>query len=236
MNCLVLGDGLLGSEIITQTGWNCVSRKKNSVNAEDFISWSGLLDNYDTIVNCIGFTKTYENNQKDSWNLNVVFVSDLIEYCNKNNKKLVHISTDYLYAGSVPNATESDVPIPVNTWYGYSKLVGDALVQLQSKNYLMCRLSHKPNPFPYDSAWTDIHTNCDSANIISGLVIDLINLDANGVYNVGTEIKSIYDLAKRSNPEITPINKPTHVPNDISMNVEKLTNKIKSKNKNINIK
>lgn len=229
MNCLVLGDGLLGSEIISQTGWNYVSRKKNSVNAEDFISWSGLLDSYDTIVNCIGFTKTYENNQKDSWNLNVVFVSELIEYCNNNNKKLVHISTDYLYAGSVPNATENDVPIPVNTWYGYSKLVGDALVQLQSKNYLMCRLSHKPNPFPYESAWTDIHTNCDSANVIAGLVIELINLDENGLYNVGTEIKSIYDLAKRSNSEIIPINKPSHVPNDISMNVEKLNNTINKK-------
>lgn len=228
MNCLVLGDGLLGSEIISQTGWNYVSRKKDSVNAEDFNNWSSLLDNYDTIVNCIGFTKTYENNQKDSWNLNVVFVSELLEYCNNTGKKLVHISTDYLYAGSVPNATETDVPIPVNTWYGYSKLVGDALVQLKSNNHLICRLSHKPNPFPYESAWTDIHTNCDSANIIAGLVIDLVNLEAVGVYNVGTEIKSIYDLAKRSNSEITPINKPAHVPDDISMNVEKL-NKIKNK-------
>ncbi len=228
MNCLVLGDGLLGSEIISQTGWNYVSRKKDSVNAEDFNNWSSLLDNYDTIVNCIGFTKTYENNQKDSWNLNVVFVSELLEYCNNTGKKLVHISTDYLYAGSVPNATETDVPIPVNTWYGYSKLVGDALVQLKSNNHLICRLSHKPNPFPYESAWTDIHTNCDSANIIAGLVIDLVNLEAVGVYNVGTEIKSIYDLAKRSSPEIKPINKPAHVPDDISMNVEKL-NKIKNK-------
>jgi hypothetical protein len=228
MNCLVLGDGLLGSEIISQTGWNYVSRKKDSVNAEDFNNWSSLLDNYDTIVNCIGFTKTYENNQKDSWNLNVVFVSELLEYCNNTGKKLVHISTDYLYAGSVPNATETDVPIPVNTWYGYSKLVGDALVQLKSNNHLICRLSHKPNPFPYESAWTDIHTNCDSANVIAGLVIDLVNLEAVGVYNVGTEIKSIYDLAKRSNPEIKPINKPAHVPDDISMNVEKL-NKIKNK-------
>jgi dTDP-4-dehydrorhamnose reductase len=228
MNCLVLGDGLLGSEIISQTGWNYVSRKKDSVNAEDFNNWSSLLDNYDTVVNCIGFTKTYENNQKDSWNLNVVFVGELVEYCNKNNKKLVHISTDYVYAGSVPNATETDVPIPVNTWYGYSKLVGDALVQLKSNNHLICRLSHKPNPFPYESAWTDIHTNCDSANVIAGLVIDLVNLEEVGVYNVGTEIKSIYDLAKRSNSEIKPINKPSHVPNDISMNVEKL-NKIKNK-------
>ena len=228
MRCLVLGDGLLGSQVISQTGWDFVSRKKNSVSAEDFLNWSYLLDSYDTIINCIGFTKTYENNQKDSWDLNVVFVNQLIDYCNNNSKKLVHISTDYLYSGSVPNATENDVPIPVNTWYGYSKLVGDALVQLQSKNYLMCRLSHKPNPFPYESAWTDIHTNCDSADVIADLVVQLVELNADGVYNVGTEVKSIYDLAKRSSPGIKAINKPAHVPNDISMNIDKLNKKIKN--------
>ena len=228
MRCLVLGDGLLGSQVISQTGWDFVSRKKNSVSAEDFLNWSYLLDSYDTIINCIGFTKTYENNQKDSWDLNVVFVNQLIDYCNNNSKKLVHISTDYLYSGSVPNATENDVPIPVNTWYGYSKLVGDALVQLQSKNYLMCRLSHKPNPFPQESAWTDIHTNCDSADVIADLVVQLVELNADGVYNVGTEVKSIYDLAKRSNPDIKAINKPAHVPNDISMNIDKLNKKIKN--------
>ena len=222
MNCVVLGDGLLGSEIIKQTDWDYISRKKNGIDAVNFEQWSNLLQNYDTIINCIGFTKTYENNQKDSWNLNVVFVNQLVDYCNNNSKKLVHISTDYLYAGSVPNATENDVPIPVNTWYGYSKLVGDGIVQLNSKNHLVCRLSHKPNPFPYDSAWSDIHTNCDFADVISSLVIQLVNKNANGVFNVGTELKSIYDLAKKSKHEIKKINKPSHVPNDISMNLDKL--------------
>lgn len=226
MKCLVLGDGLLGSEIVSQTGWDCISRKNNLIDATNFLNWSYLLDSYDTIINCIGFTKTYENNKKDSWDLNVKFVDDLINYCNINEKKLVHISTDYLYAGSVPNATEEDVPVHLNTWYGYSKLVGDALVQLRSKDYLICRLSHKPNPFPYDSAWTDIHTNCDLVDEISRLVIELINNKSCGLFNVGTEVKSIYDLAKKINSEIKPILKPAHVPNDISMNIEKLKNRL----------
>jgi hypothetical protein len=29
MNILILGDGLLGSELIKQTGWDYISRKKN---------------------------------------------------------------------------------------------------------------------------------------------------------------------------------------------------------------
>ena len=227
MNCVVLGDGLLGSEIVSQTNWSLISRKRNNIDAKNFKNWSYLLDGYDTIVNCIAFTKTYENNKNDNWDLNIIFVDELIEYCNQNNKKLVHISTDYIYAGSVPNATEDDVPVPINTWYGYSKLVGDALIQLRSKNYLVCRLSHKPNPFPYDSAWSDIHTNCDSVDVISNLVIELVKKDYSGVFNVGTEVKSIFELVKKNNVEIKPVNKPAHVPNDISMNINKLNSKLK---------
>lgn len=227
MNCVVLGDGLLGSEIVSQTNWSLISRKRNNIDAKNFKNWSYLLDGYDTIINCIAFTKTYENNKNDNWDLNIIFVDELIEYCNQNNKKLVHISTDYIYAGSVPNATEDDVPVPINTWYGYSKLVGDALIQLRSNNYLVCRLSHKPNPFPYDSAWSDIHTNCDSVDVISNLVIELVKKDYSGVFNVGTEVKSIFELVKKNNVEIKPVNKPAHVPNDISMNINKLNSKLK---------
>lgn len=226
MKVLVLGDGLLGSEIIRQTGWDYISRKKDNINAEEFDSWSDLLSDYDTIINCIAFTGTYVDDKTNSWNLNIRFVDKLVEFCNFTKKKLVQISTDYIYAGSIPNASEDDVPVHLNTWYGYTKLVGDALVQLRSDNYLVCRLSHKPNPFPYGSAWTDIHTNCDSVDVIASLVIKLVNNQSNGVFNVGTEVKSIYELVKKSDSKIKPSKKPNHVPHDISMNINKLKNKL----------
>ena len=103
--------------------------------------------------------------------------------------------------------------------------MGDAHVQLKSKNYLICRLSHKPNPFPYDKAWTDIETNCDYVDVISNLVIELINKDVNGVYNVGTKTKSIYDLALETK-NVEPINKPLYVPENTTMSLEKLLNTI----------
>lgn len=222
MKVLVLGDGLLGKEIVSQTGWNYISRKKDSFDISKIDEFKNLLEPYDVLVNCIAFTKTYENNKEESWKTNIKFVDNLIEFCNFENKKLVHISTDYIYAGSVPNASEEDVPVHINTWYGYTKLVGDALVQLRSDNYIICRLSHKPNPFPYESAWTDIHTNCDSVDIISSIIISLINKNEKGIFNVGTEIKSIYDLALKSNRNVTGILKPSYVPNDITMNINKL--------------
>lgn len=225
MKVLVLGDGLLGGEIINQTNWNFISRRKDNIDVTKFKNWSHFLFGYDVILNCIAHTDTYSKEKKLHWNINYKFVEKLTKFCNKKQIKLVHISTDYIYTNSVENSTENDVPAHLPTWYGYTKLLGDSHVQLKSKNYLICRLSHKPNPFPYDNAWTDIKTNCDYVNVIANLVIKLINKNANGVYNVGTESKSIYDLALKTK-DVEPINKPEYVPQNTTMCLDKLNNMI----------
>ena len=224
MKVIVLGDGLLGKEIVKQTKWDYVSRKKDNLDFLEVRQWAEKkLDSYDVIVNCIACTKTYDDNKKNSWEINVKALDDLIEYCVVNNKKLVHISTDYIYTNSVSQASEEDVPVHLPTWYGYTKLVGDALVQLKMESYLICRLSHKPNPFPYELAWEDIKTNCDYVDVISSMVIRLIQENAIGVFNVGTAEKSIYELALRTR-EVRPIRKPEEVPLDTTMNLTKIKN------------
>lgn len=223
MKVLVLGDGLLGWEIIQQTNWNFLSRKKDNIDVTKFKNWSNLLFGYDVVVNCIAHTDTYSKEKEIHWEVNYRFVEKLTKFCNKKEIKLVHISTDYIYTNSVENATESDVPVHLPTWYGYTKLLGDAHVQLKSKNYLICRLSHKPNPFPYDKGWVDIKTNCDYVNVISDLVITLIERGANGIYNVGTKPKSIYDLALETR-DVEPIDRPDFVPENTTMSLDKLIN------------
>lgn len=228
---LVLGDGLLGSEIIKQTGWDCISRKKDGfdIQAIETSYHSFGLNNYNVIINCIAFTDTYSTNKKLHWDINYKSVVFLTDYCEQHNIKLVHISTDYIYANSKTCASETDVPVHLNTWYGYTKLLGDAYVQLNDRN-LIIRTSHKPYPFPYKEAWDDQVTNGDYVNIISSLIIKLVNIDASGVYNVGTEEKTWYTLTEEEF-NTKPINKPKLAPEDITMNINKLTNAIKNINK-----
>ena len=225
MKYIVLGDGLLGSEIVKQTGWDFVSRKKDNIDISVPFTYQHNIVDYNVIVNCIAFTKTYSTDKESNWKVNVEFVNDLITFCNIHNKKLVHISTDYVYANSVKPASETDLPIPVNTWYGYSKLLGDQLIELRSKNYLICRLSHKPFPFPYKEAWTDMYTNGDYVDVISSMVIKLINKGSSGIFNVGTRPKTIYELALESS-NILPIFKPDYVPGNTIMNIDKFNNEI----------
>ena len=225
MKIVVLGDGLLGKEIINQTGWDYYSRKKDNLNINNIVTWSHLLLPYDIVVNCIAYTKTYDDNKQQHWDINYKAVAELVDYCNNHNKKLIHISTDYIYANSFQNADEElTVPAHIETWYGYTKLLGDAYVQLKSKNYLICRESHKPFPFPYKEAWDDLETNGDFVNVIAELIIKLINKDAKGVFNVGTEPKTIYDLAISKGFNVESVNSPFNVPMNTTMNLNKLEN------------
>jgi dTDP-4-dehydrorhamnose reductase len=221
MKVLVLGDGLLGSEIVKQTEWDFISRKKNNLDIKNFNVWMGMMDSYDIILNCIANTDTYSKDRDDHWELNYKFVYNLIDYCNVLNKKLIHISTDYLYTGSIEKATEEDVPVHCNNWYGYTKLLGDGLVQLLSNDYLICRCTHKPTPFPYENAWSDQIGNFDYVNEISSIIIKLINENNSGVFNVGTETKTMYALASKTK-NVTPAESPNHVPKNTTMSLDKL--------------
>jgi dTDP-4-dehydrorhamnose reductase len=230
---VVLGDGLLGSEIVKQTGWEYISRKKDKFDIRDYeLYYKFFLDNYDsiawwtkydTIVNCIANTNTYSEDKNLHWDVNYKSVIKLSDFCFKHNIKLVHISTDYVYTNSINNASENDIPIHGDNWYSYTKLLGDSYVQLNENN-LILRGTHKQKPFPYNSAWIDQIGNFDYVDVIANLIISLINKKTTGLYNVGTELKTMKDLAFKTNLSILPKLIDNSTPTNISMNVNKLNN------------
>lgn len=222
MNPVILGDGILGTELAKQSGWNILSRKKDQIQANDISSWSSLVSPFDTVINCIANTDTYSSDRNAHWNTNYKFVSELVDFCNKFKKKLVHISTDYVYANSIGVPSELDVPVHQSTHYAHTKLLADGYVELKSKKFLILRATHKPNPFPYQGAWVNQLGNFDYVNVISSMMIKLIRGEAEGVFNVGSEFKSMYSLALQTNPEVNPIfNTDIRVPLNTTMDVTK---------------
>ena len=109
---LILGDGLLGSEIHKQTDWHYISRKKDGIDFCDIDTYKEFLKEYTTIINCIANTDTYSDDKTQHYETNYKAVLELEKHCRYTNKKLIHISTDYVYAGSKPFAIEEDLPIP----------------------------------------------------------------------------------------------------------------------------
>ena len=202
MKILVLGDGLLGKEIVKQNKWDYISAKKDGIDANHFDSLIEHLSSYDTIVNCIGYTNTYDKEKEKHWKINYEFVVNLVDFCSLNNKKLIHISTDYVYANTNGNKGENDIPVHQQTWYSYTKLLSDGYVQLKLENYLLFRCSFKPKPFPYDKAFINVMGNFDYVDVIVQQIIDLIQEQRIGVWNIGTPYKTVYDLAVQTNTNV----------------------------------
>lgn len=217
---LILGRGLLGAEIEKQTGWRCLSHDEFDVvrfeEHGEYPRWDEKV-----IINCIGYTRTYD--QDKSRHEKMLFgVDNLINFCELFDKKLIHISTDYLYAGSVDYATEEDLPVPIKTWYGHYKLIADEIIKLRMSNYLICRGTHKPKPFRYELAWLNQVGNFDYVDVIARLIIKLIKKGAVGTYNVGTEEKTMYQLAMKTR-HVKGVQCPLEiVPKNVTMNLDKL--------------
>jgi len=227
---LILGDGILGKELQIQTGWDYISRSKNGFNAlnPDF---SNLISQehgtifypkYTTIINCIANTNSYLKDKQSHLDVNYKFVTHLVDFCNKWGIKLIHISTEFVYANNTNPPTENDLPIPDNTWYAKTKLLADHYITLMCDNYLICRELHKSKDFSPPQVW-DVKTTGDKVNKIASLIIQLINKKAVGVFNVGTSEKSLKDITLQSKV----INPPKYVPKDTRMNLNKLNQFLK---------
>jgi dTDP-4-dehydrorhamnose reductase len=218
-NVVILGDGILGTELHNQTGWNIVSRKNSKFNINDYDLLLTTIDDYDVVVNCIANTDSYSDDKEKHWDVNYRFASDVSDSCLALDKKLVHISTEFVYANNTIPPTEEDLPIPDTTWYAYTKLLADEYIKLTNKNYLICRELHKKNDFNYENVW-DVKTSGDLVKNISKIIIQLIEKNASGVYNVGTGDKNLIELNEKANL----IKAPSHVPTDTRMNLDKLNN------------
>jgi len=229
MKRLILGYGILGKYIHKLTGWDYISRKKNDISFDNISSYKHFLLNYDEVINCIANTDVYSDSKDEHWDVNFKGVADLVDYCNDKDIKLIHISTSYLYAFSDELPSENDVPVHCNTWYGYTKLLSDGYIQLRTDNYLIIRCMHKDEPFKFDKAYINQVGSFDYVSVISNLIVKLIEKNASGLFNVGTDKKNMYELALRTKPDVEWTEQlfDKRTPTNLTMNIDKMLNFLK---------
>lgn len=223
---VVLGAGRLGSEICRQTGWICVSRKSHGIDAEIYQDLCEYIpEGTQAVINCIANTDTYSEERSLHWKVNYAFADRLARHCAERKIRLVHVSTDYVYAGcSRRPSKESEVPVHAESWYAYTKLLADAAVELASEENLICRLTHKTRPVLYPSAFDDRISNFFYTDEAAAEIAWLVRNSAKGIYNLGGDPTSAYEWLKKENPDIAPSKSPSGLPLDTSMDTNKINN------------
>lgn len=125
---------------------------------------------------------------------NIVGTCNVVLACQSANVRLVYISTDYIYKGDRGSYNENDEILPQNK-YTWSKLGGECAVRLYD-NALIIRTSFGPDVFPYDRAFVDQYTSRDGISVIAPMILKLAQrMDVRGIVNVGTERKTVKELA-----------------------------------------
>lgn len=80
----------------------------------------------------------------EAWRINVDGTKNIVEACEKSGKKLIYVSTDFVFDGEIGEGefyTEEGFPNPVN-WYARTKYEGEKVVQQSSASWIIVRLAY----------------------------------------------------------------------------------------------
>lgn len=84
----------------------------------------------------------------EAWRINVEGTRNIADACLQSNKKLIYISTDFVFDGANPPAggySEEDIQNPIN-WYAQTKYEGEKIVKDLKTPWIIARIS-----YPYRS-------------------------------------------------------------------------------------
>ena len=156
------------------------------------------------IIHLAGLSRPLSIHDKQSEKsilLNIIGTSNLAIICKKYNIKLIFFSTNYVYPGLKGDYKETDALLPSSN-YAWSKLGGEAAVHML-KNSLILRVCMTEKPFLHKYALSDVYLNFIFQEKVADILPKLLN--HKGIINVGGETQTVYNFAKKTNPNVIKI-------------------------------
>ena len=182
-------------------------------------------NDFDYVIHSGGLSSPMVRHKKyptDSIQKNIIGTANVAVICEKYNKKMIYISTNYVYPGIEGNYTEESELKPFNN-YGWSKLGGECVVH-HYDNALILRVCMNAVPFPHERAFTDVISSHMYADEAAEVTLKL--LDEVGIINVGGEAQTVYDFVVKNVPDIGKISvkevTDVEVNTNSSMNIDKV--------------
>ena len=172
------------------------------------------------LIHLAGLSRPMEEHERKiqkSIDLNIIGTANIVKGCVDNKIKLIYFSTNYVYPGKKGNYSETDPLNPVNN-YAWSKLGGEASVRL-FKNSLILRTCMTEKPFIHKKAFSNIKLNFIFHEDIAKILFQII--DKKGILNIGGKTRTVYDFAKKYNPNVEKAQSKKEFPPKPFMNLSK---------------
>lgn len=172
---------------------------------------------FDIVVNCAAYTAVdkAETEQTECYAINETGAKNLAEACALTNSFLIHISTDFVFEGTLPLLLNEDDAVHPLSVYGASKLAGERAIAAATKRFIVIRTSWLYSSFGTNFVKTILRLCAEkpSLNIIADqigtptyagdlaqLILQLIRKEDlqqhAGVYHFSNEgVASWYDFA-----------------------------------------
>lgn len=133
---------------------------------------------------------------------------------------IIYMSSDYVFDGERGMYKEEDIPNP-RTFIGITKWMGE-FNSFYAPRVTIIRTSFKPEPFKHNQAPSDMFTSADYISVIAPMIAKAVKnaYILPKILHIGTERKSVYDLAIRTKPDIKKISLkdiPYSLPKDCSL-------------------
>jgi dTDP-4-dehydrorhamnose reductase len=223
------GAGRMGSALLpmlAQHGWQITAPRSSQLDITDETAVARALElaQPDVVLHLAAYTDVAkaERERERAWAINVLGTGHLAR---NTIGRFVHFSTDYVFDGERGMYLETDIPNPAN-FYSLTKTVGEEAAR-HTRRPLIVRTSFKDPIWPYPMAFEDQFTSADFTDVIANEMLTLMNhlsMVDHEVLHVVTERKSIFELAKRRNPEVKPgsrLNANVHIPPDVSLDASR---------------
>ena len=125
--------GLALQDAVKDSNLNLVFLDKNTLDITDTEAINEVFatQSFDVCINAAAYTHVdgAEANKALAYTINASAVETLAKACKQHGCWLIHISTDYVFDGTLDRPyTPSDTPNPLNV-YGASKLAGEQAIQ-----------------------------------------------------------------------------------------------------------
>ncbi len=132
---LVVGArGMLGTDVVSALdGRDVTGLARPEIDVTDLASVTDAVSGRDVVVNCAAWTAVddAEANEPGAFAVNAVGPANLARACAATGAWLVHVSTDYVFAGDATSPYPEDAPIAPRSAYGRTKAAGEWAVRAE---------------------------------------------------------------------------------------------------------